>query len=85
MDWSAIFAGIGLLSGAGTGILSWYANGQKAEIAAAKAVADKLRDDFVSFRVKVAEEYVTVHDLAEIKADIKSILAKVDSKQDRHA
>ncbi len=42
-----------------------------------------LERDFNAFKVKVAEEYVTTHDLAEIKQDVKAILNKLDSKADR--
>ncbi len=42
-----------------------------------------LERDFNAFKVKVAEEYVTTHDLGDIKADIKLILNKLDGKADR--
>lgn len=42
-----------------------------------------LQKQFVDFRIKVAEDYVTIHDLAEIKTDIKLILGKLDGKADK--
>jgi hypothetical protein len=42
-----------------------------------------LEKSFNDFKVKVAEEYVTTHDLGDIKADIKLILAKMDGKADK--
>lgn len=42
-----------------------------------------LERDFVDFKIKVAEEYVTIHDLTEIKTDIKAILSKLENKADR--
>jgi phage host-nuclease inhibitor protein Gam len=43
----------------------------------------QLEKSFNDFKVKVAEEYVTTHDLGDIKADIKLILAKMDGKADK--
>lgn len=43
----------------------------------------QLEKDFVAFKIKVAEEYVTTHDLAEIKTDIKAILTALGDKADK--
>ena len=67
MDWSALFAALGVVSTLGVGIVGWYLHGQRSELGDVRTAHNKLKDEFTNFQVKVAENYVTTHDLAEIK------------------
>jgi Tfp pilus assembly protein PilO len=80
MDWSAIFAALGVVSTLGMAVVGYFVSGQRRELDAAKTAADKLRDEFVTFQVKVAENYVTTHDLSEIKDALVRIEGWIRSK-----
>lgn len=64
-------------------IIGWFLNAQRAK---QNAVDDKVaaqEKELTNFRIEVAKDYVTTHDLADIKNSLVRIETKIDAKADK--
>ncbi len=87
MDWQTL---INVGGTAGLAIIGWFLNAQREqqkdaeakrkEDEAKRAATDKALTDF---RIEVARDYVTTHDLADIKTTLVRIETKLDAKADK--
>ena len=64
---------VNIIVGVGVPLISWF--GLRLQ---------ETSKDLNEFKVTVAREYATNHDLAKIDAKLDRILERMDSKQDRH-
>jgi hypothetical protein len=80
MDWQT------LINVGATGVvalLGWFLNGLASKHKEVDAKASHLERSLTDFRIKVAEDYVTIHDLVDIKNALIRIETKLDGKADR--
>lgn len=68
---------------AGLTILGWLLTAQRKKQETVDARHDQIAKELTAFQIKVAENYVTTHDLSDIKTTLVRIETKLDAKADK--
>ncbi len=80
MDWQTL---INVGGSVGLTVLGWYLSAQRAATKDAEQKREALKQELTDFRIEVARDYVTTHDLADIKTTLVRIETKLDAKADK--
>jgi uncharacterized protein with GYD domain len=80
MDWQTL---INVGGTVGLTVLGWYLSAQKSAAKDATDRQEALKQELTNFRIEVARDYVTTHDLADIKTTLVRIETKLDAKADK--
>jgi ribosomal protein L29 len=80
MDWQTLINVGGTI---GLTVLGWYLNAQKSAAESSETKREALKQELTNFRIEVARDYVTTHDLADIKTTLVRIETKLDAKADK--
>ena len=76
MEWSAIFAGLGVISTIAAGVIGGYVRGVSDDVR-------ELRRDLTNHKVSSAEKFITADDLKEIKESLHRIEVILHGKADK--
>lgn len=67
----------------GLTVIGWLLTSQARKRADDDAKRETMKQELTDFRIEVARDYVTTHDLADIKHTLIRIETKLDAKQDK--